>query len=279
MIGSLALQERAIKNRGRVAIGLEGGLRSAEKVINSALFAARDNYIEPVIISSAKPSRETDRDGVVGSELPLIIDEAPERSLVELLKDCSVEAAVRGNLSSKRVVPLLQSSFNCPNLCRVSILEIGGRLVMLAPVGIDEGETMDDLMVIAENSRAMSEKLNMEFKVAILSGGRLEDRGRSQRVDAMLSGTENLAESLHDANFKVKNYGIEIECAIDEGATLLLAPDGIMGNLIFRSLVLVANIDSFGACATALPRVYIDTSRAKSSYLLPMILASALSKS
>ena len=34
--------------------------------------------------------------------------------------------------------------------------------------------------------------------------------------------------------------------------------------------------DSFGAYATSLPKVYVDTSRAKGSYLLPIVLASTL---
>jgi predicted methyltransferase MtxX (methanogen marker protein 4) len=74
------------------------------------------------------------------------------------------------------------------------------------------------------------------------------------------------------------NVGIEIERAIEGDSTLILAPDGVTGNLIFRSLVLVGNVDSFGAYAAALPRVYVDTSRAKGSFMLPIVLASALSK-
>jgi predicted methyltransferase MtxX (methanogen marker protein 4) len=57
---------------------------------------------------------------------------------------------------------------------------------------------------------------------------------------------------------------------------MILAPDGVIGNIIFRSLALVGNIESFGAYASSLPKVYVDTSRAKGSYLLPIVLASAL---
>mgnify|MGYP000269761148 CR=1 FL=1 len=78
-------------------------------------------------------------------------------------------------------------------------------------------------------------------------------------------------------NFNVEHFGIEIERAI-KYSTMILFPDGIIGNLVFRALVLIANMESFGAYASALSKVYIDTSRARTGYLLPIILASALAK-
>jgi len=278
MSGSLALHSMATSSKARVAVGLDPAQASAEKVLNSTLFACRERYIQPVLVSSGRVSRAIDPEGVAGSEIPMIIDESAEGSLVSLLKEGVVEAAIRGNLSSKKVVPLLRSEFSCPNLCRTSVLEIGGRLVMLAPVGIDEGETRDDLIKMASNGRKVAGMLGIPYQPAVLSGGRLEDRGRSPKVDRMLSEAESLTGALNALGHGARNYGIEIERAVDEGATLLMAPDGIFGNVIFRSLVLVANIESFGAYATALPRIFIDTSRAKESYLLPLILASALSK-
>jgi predicted methyltransferase MtxX (methanogen marker protein 4) len=94
----------------------------------------------------------------------------------------------------------------------------------------------------------------------------------------MLSESALLTNVLKKKGMDAQNFGIELERAVEGNATLLLAPNGIIGNIIFRSLVLVANIESFGALATALPKVYVDTSRAKASYLLPIIFASALSK-
>ena len=279
MSGSLALHYMATSKRAKVAVGLDPTLASAEKLINSLLFAAREKYVEPVLVSAEIVRKDVDREGVVGSEIPLIVDESAERSLVSLLKERAVDAAVRGNLSSNKVIPWLRKEFDCPNLCRVSILEIGGRLVMLSPVGIDEGDSPQELEAIAGHCRRLACALNIPYRPAVISGGRLEDRGRSQKVDRMLSEAESLTNALNAQGHCAKNYGIEIERAVDEGTTLLIAPDGIFGNVIFRSLVLVANVESFGAYAAALPKAFVDTSRAKGSYLLPVILASALSKS
>ena len=279
MSGSLALHSMAMSNRAKVAVGLDPALPSAEKLINSLLFATREKYVEPVLVSSDWVGKGADPEGVAGSEIPLIVDESPERSLVSLVKEGVVDAAVRGNLSSRKVIPLLKSEFRCTNLCRISLLEIGGRLVMLSPVGIDEGDTQDDLVAIACHSKRLAQMLNIPYRPAVISGGRLEDAGRSEKVDSMLAGAASLTGALNRLGCSAEDYGIEIERAVDKGATLLLAPDGVFGNIIFRSLALVANIESFGAYAAALPRVFIDTSRAKGSYLLPAIFASAISKS
>jgi predicted methyltransferase MtxX (methanogen marker protein 4) len=265
----------AKSKRAKVAIGLDVRLPSAERLVNSALFAKREGYAEPVLISSQKS--DSDFDGVLGMELPLIVDAHPESSLVGMLKDGTVDAAVRGNLGSKLLIPLLRSEFSVPNLLRITVLEAGESIVMLGPVGIEEGDSAESLVSLAKSGKSLSKSLGIPFKVGILSGGRLEDRGRSQRVDRMLEESERIAFELTRAGIDAEEFGIEIERAIESGSTLVLAPDGITGNLIFRSLVLVANIESFGAYAAALPRTYVDTSRAKGGYLLPIILASALS--
>jgi len=275
---SNSLYSLATSKRAKVAIWVDPKLPSAERVINSALFAMREGYAEPVLISNEKISDDLSPEGIVGNEIPLIIDKTPERTFVDLLKEGAVDAAVRGNLSSKTLVPLLRSEFKCKNLCRVTILEVGGRLVMLAPVGIEEGDSLEDLLTIAGHCKRLAKKLGIPYKIAALSGGRTEDKGRSKKVDRMLSKSALLTRTLRKKGMDAENFGIELERAVEGDATLLLAPDGIVGNIIFRSLVLVANVESFGAYAAALPRVYIDTSRAKASYLLPIIFASALSK-
>ncbi len=276
---ALLLHEMASRGHARVAIGLDTSQQqSAEKVINSALFAKREGYIEPVLVSGNDVAPELENAKVVGTEMPLVVDQNPEGVFIRMIRDGAVDAGIRGNLSSKKVIPLLRSEFLVDNLCRASVLEINNRLVLLAPVGIEEGDTMNELVAISESSEKLATKLGISLKVAVLSGGRVEDYGRSAKVDKMLSDSKALTSSLAALGFQATDYGIEIERALADGATMLLAPDGIVGNLIFRSMVLVGGIESYGAVATALPRVYVDTSRSKGSFLLPMILAGALSR-
>ncbi|MDD1764558.1 MAG: hypothetical protein LUQ46_00905 [Candidatus Methanomethyliaceae archaeon] len=268
----------AISKKAKVAIGIDSKLESAEMVINSTIFAKREGYAEPVLVSNEKISNNLSPEGIVGKEISLIIGKDVERTLVDLLKEGAVDAAVRGNLSSRTLIPLLRTEFKSKNLCRVTVLDVGGRLVMLAPVGIEEGDSLEDLVKISKYCKQLAIKLGIPYKIAVLSGGRIEDKGRSKKVDRMLSASALLTRTLKKKGMDAENFGIALERAVEGNATLLLAPDGIVGNIIFRSLVLVANVESFGAYAAALSRVYIDTSRAKASYLLPIIFASALSK-
>jgi len=276
MIGSLLIHEMALKRRARVAIGCDFSSKTSPLLLNSLLFATRERYIEPLLVADRLPGNEEDSEGVVGNEIPAIISPSPWEDLVQLLKGGVVDSAVRGNLSSRKVVPELRSAFGCTNLCRASLLEVEGRLVMLAPVGIDEGDSQGDLLNVVDGCSRLASRLGMPFRVAVISGGRLEDRGRSSRVDRMLDSSDALVGALKSKGIDAANFGVEIERAVDESFTLILAPDGVFGNLIFRSLALVGKVQSYGACATALPKTFIDTSRSKTSYLLPLILASAL---
>lgn len=276
MIGSLLIHEMALKRRAKVAIGCDFTEKTSPLLFNSLLFATRERYIEPLLVADRLPGNAEDPEGAVGKEIPAIISASPQEDLAHLLKEGVVDSAVRGNLSSRKVVPELRNVFGCKNLCRASLLEVDGRLVMLAPVGIDEGETREDLLDVVTGCSRLASRLGLPFKVAVISGGRLEDRGRSPRVDRMLEESDALVCVLKSKGIEAVNFGVEIERAVDEGLTLVLAPDGVFGNLIFRSLVLVGKIQSYGACATALPKTFVDTSRSKTSYLLPLILASAL---
>jgi predicted methyltransferase MtxX (methanogen marker protein 4) len=268
----------AISKKAKVAIGVDLKIESAQMVINSAIFAKREGYAEPVLVSNEKITRNLSPEGIVGREISHIIGKDVEQTFIDLLKEGAVDAAIRGNLGSKMLIPLLRSEFKSKNLCRVTVLDVGGKLIMLAPVGIEEGDYQRDLIQIAKYCKQLAAKLTIPYKIAVLSGGRLEDKERSKKVDRMLSESALLTNVLKKKGMDAQNFGIELERAVEGNATLLLAPNGIIGNIIFRSLVLVANIESFGALATALPKVYVDTSRAKASYLLPIIFASALSK-
>lgn len=262
MIYSLAKSNKAI-----VAIGVDLDKPFADGIINSATFAKEQGYANPILVCNRE----------VSAEVPLVISNKAEEELISLLIDGKVEAVVRGNLSAKTVLQKIKSAFGCDNLYRITIMEITNRPIMLAPVGIDEGDTMEDLLGFVIRGKRIADKFGLKFKVGVLSGGRLEDRGRSKKVDEMLNFSEMLTNKIREMGFDVENFGIEIEKAV-RSSSMILAPDGVLGNLIFRSLALVANVDSFGAYASALPKIYVDTSRARTSYLLPIVLASALAK-
>jgi predicted methyltransferase MtxX (methanogen marker protein 4) len=81
-------------------------------------------------------------------------------------------------------------------------------------------------------------------------------------------------------NFEVVNHYILIEQAIKDKCNVIIAPDGIIGNIIFRTLVLVNSWPSCGAITFGIDSIYIDTSRDQNTdgYLRSLKLAYNLAK-
>jgi predicted methyltransferase MtxX (methanogen marker protein 4) len=119
-------------------------------------------------------------------------------------------------------------------------------------------------------------KFKIEPKVGVLSGGRLEDSGRHMKVDETLVSGEKLTSMALDSGISARHYGILLERAAKE-SNMLIGPDGITGNLIFRSLNYFGGAKGIGAPVVNLKKIIVDTSRDKNDYCDSIALASALS--
>jgi predicted methyltransferase MtxX (methanogen marker protein 4) len=117
------------------------------------------------------------------------------------------------------------------------------------------------------------QRMGISPAASVLSGGRLEDVGRNERVDRSLAEGEFIAARAVAAGINAKHRGILIEeCREDD---LILAPDGISGNLIFRTLMLLCRANSLGA-PVLMDQVFVDSSRARNDFTGPVMLASAM---
>ena len=146
----------------------------------------------------------------------------------------------------------------------------------MTPVGIDEGTTVEDKLKIAINCGNFLRKLKKEPKIAVLADGRKGDYGRSEKISKSIDESEQLTQLIKEkTDFEVKNYYILIEQALNENCNVIIAPDGIIGNIIFRTLILVNSWPSCGAVTFGIDGIYIDTSRDQSveGYLRSLIFA------
>jgi putative methanogen marker protein 4 len=200
-----------------------------------------------------------------------------ENELMDLLLQGKVDAAIRGSLNASGIMARLREKY--PEINRASIIEVKGHRFILAPVGIDEGDTLELKVQIISQGAEFLKKIGLKPKIGILSGGRPQDRGRSRKIDVSITEAEALTRITMD-KYPVKHYFILIEEALADGANLILAPDGICGNLIFRSLVLVGSGKSFGAVTMGIDEIFIDTSRSqnKEGYVRALELAAYLVK-
>jgi putative methanogen marker protein 4 len=246
------LQKLAKKNCARIGIGVDNSKDSQKIIQNSIKTATAQGYAEVCSYDSPK-------------------------ELISALKTDEISGAVRGTLSAKETLDDLKREFKLVSLYRTALICVEEKYCFfLAPVGIDEGIFIDERLQFIKLIDSLFQRLNATSKTAIISGGRLDDYGRSGLVDESLSAGEKLFNLAKEAGFNAKHYGILIEEAYTD-SNIIIAPNGIVGNLLFRTLYYLGNTRSFGAPVLNLDKTFVDTSRSKTDYTDSIMLASALS--
>lgn len=192
-------------------------------------------------------------------DFPVILTES-EEEFAELIINGRADAFIRGSLSASHLMAKLKKKYD--NIYRASFLEIDGYKFFLAPVGIDEGDQLEQKIQIIELGAEFLHKIGMNPKIAVISGGRPQDVDRSQKIHDSIAQGKLLTRIIRN-KYAVKHYFILIEDAIADEANFILAPDGITGNLIFRSLVLIGSGKSHGAITLGIREILIDTSRSQ----------------
>lgn len=252
--------ERAAKSRrARIGIGADGGGLDLWAGIEASAELAE-------IVLVGDPGCD------LGEDLAVVGTDDPASTLVDLLEKGEIDGAVRGNLSATRVMRKIAGTFEV-RVRRLSLLALPDWSFFLAPVGIDEGDSLSDRLDLAVMGAEYLRGMGVDPHLSILSGGRMEDLGRSDRVDRTLAEGELLARLARDAGVRAEHRGILIERC--RGDDLIVAPDGISGNLIFRTLMLLSGARGYGAPVIMDP-VFVDSSRARRSFAGPITLASAL---
>lgn len=183
-----------------------------------------------------------------------------DNDLIEAIMDNNVDAVIRGSLAASDVMKQLKNEYD--NISRATYINGNGIEFLLTPVGIDEGNTIEDKLKIAIHCGEFLKKQNKTPKIAIMASGRKGDYGRSEEISKSIDESEQLTRLIRkNTDFEVLNYYILIEKALKEKCNIIIAPNGIIGNIIFRTLVLINSWPSCGAITFGTERIYIDTSR------------------
>jgi len=203
---------------------------------------------------------------------------ADPKEFVDDLFSGKIDAAVRGDMPSAELLHLLKERAGVEELERLVIMEPKrGRAFFMAPVGIDEGSTVEEKHRIAVKAMKRMEEMGAGTRIAVMSGGRLDDRGRNKAVDKTIDDAEELVSILQKEGYDAYHAEILIESAVEE-ADLIIAPDGITGNLIFRTMHFLGDAVALGAPVLNIDRVFVDTSRVKTDYSDSIILAMKLAE-
>ncbi len=200
-----------------------------------------------------------------------------DEDLIKAAFDRNVDAVIRGSLPASNIIAKLKERY--PHLSRATYINNGEQEFLLTPVGIDEGNTVEDKFRIALNCVDFFKQVEKTPKIAILAEGREDDFGRDSAVSNSIKESRKLTKLLSEnTDEDVKNYHILIEKAVNEKRNIIIAPNGRVGNIIFRTMVLLNSWPSYGAVTFGMDRVYIDTSRDQSieGYLRSLVLAEEL---
>ncbi len=217
------------------------------------------------------------------SNFRLIDCENPEERINEFLSNNSIQAIVRGSLSSSKFIKNLKKSLNITEINRLALLEtIKGHQFFYGPVGVDECNTFEKKRLFVEKVLKEFESLDITPNISILSGGRESDIGRDDKVDETIKDAENLVMILKKSypGLSISHDEILIENAIEKKSNLIIAPDGVSGNLIYRTLVHLGGGKAYGAIYMGIEKTIIDTSRVGefSEIYGALLLALALSR-
>jgi putative methanogen marker protein 4 len=252
-----SLKETAKARRARIGIGV---WKADAELIASLQSATK--YADLLVVG----------DPACASTLDYVACTEPWKELVRLLAEGEIDGAVRGNLPAGRTMRALAEQFGV-RVRRLALLEVSGWAFLLGPVGIDEGETAKDRLELLLGGAGFLQGMGVEAKAAVLSGGRMEDRGRSERVDRSLLEGELIAAQAKESGLQAEHKGILIENC--RGDDIVIAPEGVSGNLIFRTLLLLCGAQSYGA-PVLMDRVFVDSSRSRGGFDGPVMLASSM---
>ncbi|MBA7500517.1 MAG: methyltransferase [Promethearchaeota archaeon Loki_b31] len=194
----------------------------------------------------------------------LIDSNEPESEILNYLGKELISCVVRGSLGSSKFLQSLKTSLNISEIARLALLETyKGQQFFFGPVGIDECNNIKNKKIFLEKAIKILEALNLKPKISILSGGRVGDLGRNPDVDKTINEAKELVDyfKLEHPKLEINHTEILIEKAINDKSNLILAPNGISGNLIYRTLVHLGGGKAYGAIYMDIGHIIIDTSR------------------
>ena len=226
-----------------------------------------------------------------------------EDELIEAFKNPEIDAVIRGSLKASKVIKAIKEFKSDKTINRTTYINTEDDEsfskdyeFLLAPVGIDEGKNIEEKIILAIQAANFIQYLGKKPKIAVLAEGRKDDLGRSERIDESLISSDELTNRLIETfkeldnfdndsdeiskNYSIKNYYILLEQAIEDGYNIILANDGIFGNIMFRTLVLLDKWPSYGAVTLGIDEIFIDTSRDQTveGYVRSLKLAYRLAK-
>ncbi len=255
------------KQSKNIGIGLGDSKEHNQKILTASLDFL-ENFKSKISFYGKKDFFNMDLPQTLQSKISLQIEfvecQDPERSIIDSLMNNSINAIIRGSLSSSKFLKNLKQNLNIKEINRLAILEtVKEDQFFYGPVGIDECSNIKNKIIFIESALKELEKVEILPRISILSGGRLSDIGRNTKINKTIKDGDKILKIMKEKypNLMISHDEILIEKSIENKSNLIIAPDGISGNLIYRTLVHLGGGKAYGAIYMGIDKPIIDTSR------------------
>ena len=262
-----AFRKKAEDVISKIGIGLGDSASHNFKILKATLDILKMNkssfYFfgnKNQIVDIAKVSMYKEKE----NSIFLIDSDDPTSEILNYLNDNLISCVIRGSLSSNEFLKNLDVILHISEIYRLALLETSsGHQFFFGPVGVDECNNLNSKQLFIKKALTELNILNIEPKISILSGGRLGDIGRNVDIDKNIKEAQELVDffKLEKPDLEIEHTEILIEEAIENKSNLILAPNGISGNLIYRTLVHLGGGKAYGAIYMGTDYNIIDTSR------------------
>ncbi|MBD3255500.1 MAG: methanogenesis marker protein Mmp4/MtxX [Candidatus Lokiarchaeota archaeon] len=271
MVKAMSLLEifkrEARDSKVRIGIGLGTEGKHNLKIYRTALSFLEESKSK-ILLFGAKPQVSQIQDALKTSEINenvlFVETKNPYIEILKFLVENKIDSIIRGCISSSEFLPQVKLSFNKNELHRLALLETSkGFQFFYGPVGIDECNTYEDKVEFIKKAESIITSLKLKPKISVLSGGRISDIGRNPQVDKSIREAEKIISFFKNKqpSMDIIHDKVLIENSIRNRSNLIIAPDGISGNLIYRTLVHLGGGRAYGAIYMGIKKPIIDTSR------------------
>jgi len=278
-------RKRGNKVNASIGIGLGEDLKQNELIFDTSLKFLSSNQSRVVLFGKEIEIEHLNNSNLtpeLKSRIDIITCTDPSDEITEFLSKGVIDCIVRGSLSASDFLVNIRNVFSVSKVMRLALLETSsGYQFFFGPVGIDECNDIESKIAYIKRGLVELNRLNLTPNISVLSGGRLGDLGRDSLVDSTLNMAEEVVDYFRTENpdIEIHHDEILIENSIRNKANLIVAPNGVSGNLIYRTLVHLGGGKAYGAIYMGLEKPVIDTSRVgnPSEIYGALILALAIS--
>lgn len=263
--------EKIIKERiklGKSKIGF--GLKEPNKEVLKSLIKSK-KYADIILVG---PEAIKNIKG-----FQKIISKEPEKKLAKILFNKEAEGIVRGTIDDFKTFESYSSLIGQEKAKEMIVLglmeDFYGCQFFISQANNPLGWTKEEKIKDCEGIiKFMKAELGIEPEIGCITGIRHETYERKREIKKGVQAILN--QTYEDANFiidyfakkgiRAKNYAIEIETALKEGCNIIVPPNGMVGNQIFRTLVLIGGGKLLTGSRANLPHPYEDNSRSETDF-------------